>query len=281
MSVSEHYTRDFYERLRKGATRSAEVIVPLVLRLLNVRSVVDVGCGDGSWLGVFSKFGVEDVLGLDGEYVDRGMLQIRADHFRAADLREPLVLARVFDLAISLEVAEHLPPECAPTLVESLTRLAPAVLFSAAIPFQGGDNHLNEQWLDKWASLFKERDYVAIDCIRRRVWQNDSVEWWYAQNTLLFARASLLEDNQELRAELERTDINSLSLVHPKQYLYLHEYCLRAEARAQRPPALPSGTIEASRILIICLRNAVTSRLRWLADYGRRPKEKPPISELQ
>ena len=253
----------------------------LVLRLLTVRSVVDVGCGDGSWLRVFSKCGIEDVLGLDGEYLDRDILQIHADRFQAADLRKPLVLGRVFDLAMSLEVAEHLPPECAPTFVESLTRLAPAVLFSAAIPFQRGDNHINEQWPDKWAGLFRERDYVAIDCIRRRVWQDDSVDWWYSQNTLLFAKRSLLDHNQELRVEFERTDLNSLSLVHPKQYLYLHEHYVQAEARAQQPAALPSGTIEASRILLVCLGNAITSRLRWLVEYGRRPKQKPSISELQ
>ena len=114
-------------------------MVPLVLQLLPVRSVVDVGCGDGSWLVVFRKLGVKEILGIDGEYVDPGLLQIPQDCFQAFDLAKPFSLGRVFDLAVSLEVAEHLPAECAPGFVECLTRLAPSVLFSAAIPFQGGD----------------------------------------------------------------------------------------------------------------------------------------------
>lgn len=257
---SEHYTKAFYERLRCGATRSAETIVPLVLQLLPVRSVVDVGCGDGSWLAVFRKLGVVDVLGIDGDYLDRAILQIPQQHFQALDLTKPLELGRVFDLAISLEVAEHLPPESAPSLVESLTRTAPAILFSAAIPNQGGDNHTNEQWPDKWAKLFQERGYVPLDCVRKRVWQNETVEHWYAQNTLMFARADLLERNPALKAEHDRTDLGQLSLVHPKQYLYLENLYRQAVARAEQYTP-PSGVIAASRLLAVCVKNAVRKRL--------------------
>src|SRR4029077_1297520 len=107
--------------------------------------------------------------------------------------------------------------------VECLTRLAPSVLFSAAIPFQGGANHLNEQWKEKWAALFQGHGYLPVDSIRRLVWQNDAVEWWYAQNTLLFARADLIESNQALKLEFERTDHNQLSVVHPRQFLHQQE----------------------------------------------------------
>jgi hypothetical protein len=62
---------------------------------------------------------------------------------------------RTFDLAICLEVAEHLPPEAAEGFIDSLTRLAPVVLFSAAITFQVGNQHLNGQWPDYWATLFR------------------------------------------------------------------------------------------------------------------------------
>jgi SAM-dependent methyltransferase len=253
---SEYYTNQFYERLRNGATRSAEVTVPLVLQLLPARSIVDVGCGDGSWLAVFRKFGVEEILGVEGEYVDRSLLQIPQDCFKALDLTKPFGLGRVFDLAISLEVAEHLPPDCGPAFVESLTRLAPFVLFSAAIPFQGGEHHINEQWPDKWAEVFKAHDYVPVDFIRRRVWQNDAVEWWYAQNTILFAKASLLENNAALKAEFEKTNPNQLSLVHPRQYRYLEDRYREVAARAQQP-----GVWAASKLLLDCLRSAVRRRL--------------------
>ena len=62
------------------------------------------------------------------------------------DLAQPLQIDRRFDLALSLEVAEHLPPECGSEFVQTLTDLSSVILFSAAIPFQGGTDHLNEQW---------------------------------------------------------------------------------------------------------------------------------------
>jgi hypothetical protein len=252
---TEHYTQRFYEHLRIGATRSAEVIAPLVLHLLPVRSVVNIGCGDGSWLAVFRKLGVDDTHGVDGEYVDRDLLQIPHDCFQALDLAQPLRLERVFDLAISLEVAEHLPQDCAPGFVEGLTRLAPFVLFSAAIPFQGGDNHINEQWPDAWAELFKRHGYVPVDCIRKRVWRDNSVEWWYAQNTLLFARADLIESNTALKPEFEQTNPDQLCLVHPRRYLGEEGVAHSQQLRE------PSGVKEASRLLLVALKNSFRKRL--------------------
>ena len=255
--TQECYTRNYYEGLRNGSLRSAEVVAPLVLDLLPVRSVVDVGCGVGAWLAAFQKLGVDDIWGVDGEYVDANMLQIPRPRFQAADLSKSFVLDRSFDLAMSLEVAEHLPSDCAAQFVATLTRLAPVVLFSAAIPFQGGNHHVNEQWPDYWAALFKARDYLTIDCLRKRVWENEAVEWWYAQNTLLFVRADALARHSSLQAELARTDPPQLRLVHPRQFLYseaLHRYELTG---AQHP-----GLRSASRTLLTSLKGAVRRRLR-------------------
>ena len=94
-----------------------------------------------------------------------------------------------WEMILSLEVGEHLPKECAETFVYSLTQLAPVILFSAAIPFQGGTQHVNEQWQDYWVKHFQNKGYVAIDCIRNRVWGNERVEVWYAQNILIFAKS--------------------------------------------------------------------------------------------
>lgn len=254
-----HYTSEFFEHLRDGARRSAEVIVPIILEIANPSSVVDVGCGDGSWLAIFRKYGVGEILGIDGDYLDRGILQIPADRFQPVDLRKPFNLARSFDLAISLEVAEHLPPECAEMFVQTLTRLAPMVLFSAAIPLQGGTHHVNEQWPEKWARLFRKRGYVPIDCVRGRVWRDDKVDWWYAQNTLLFVRETALDSEAALKREFISTNPNQLNLVHPRRYM------LTAGADlAPHPPVLPSGVRAASRLLLICLRNSIRKRLSWI-----------------
>lgn len=264
--TSEHYTAEFFEQLRDGCSRSAEVIVPIILQLLPVRSAVDVGCGEGVWLSVFRKLGVEDVFGIDGDYIARTALKIPETCFRAADLSAPLSLDRTFDLAVSLEVAEHLTPESAPGFVESLTRLAPAVLFSAAIPFQGGTNHVNEQWPEYWAELFRRQGYITVDTIRRRVWRNDAVESWYAQNSFLFVEPGLLENNEKLRAEFEHTDTNQLSIVHPRRYVRqvsrldgLYREAMQREAYLRAHPA--SGVRQALRILWQCIKNAVRVRM--------------------
>lgn len=255
------YTSGFYELVRNGAIRSAQVIVPMVLQLLPIRNVVDVGCGDGSWLSVFWKLGVKEIFGIDGEYVDRKVLQIPVERFQAIDLTKPFALDRAFDLAVSLEVGEHLPSNCAPSFVEGLTRLAPVILFSAAIPHQGGVDHINEQWPDKWAALFRKHGFLPVDCIRKRVWRNDVVEWWYAQNTLLFAREDFIERNEALKAEFRHTVTEQLCLVHPRKYL---EVAIRAE---QLP--LPPGVKAASGLLFNCLRNSFSRRLA--STLGRKP----------
>src|SRR6185437_3265527 len=95
-------------------------------------------------------------------------------------------VGRRFDLACSLEVAEHLPRERASDFVGLLTRSAPIVLFSAAIPGQGGNHHINEQWQSYWSELFRSRSFQAFDCIRPIVYGNPAVDWWYRQNTIVY-----------------------------------------------------------------------------------------------
>jgi SAM-dependent methyltransferase len=266
---SEHYTRFFYERLRGGATRSAEIVLPILLKLLPVHSAVDVGCGDGSWLATLQKLGISDILGIDGDYVQPELLQIPPGRFQPMDLTKPFHLNATFDLAMSLEVAEHLPSASASILVNSLTKLAPAVLFSAAIPSQGGEHHLNEQWPEYWAELFQQQGFIAVDCIRKRIWQNASVEFWYIQNTILYVRRDLLERSAALTAEYQRTEGAQLSLVHPRQYIYAESRFRETLASAGQP--VPFGVIASSRLLLSCLRNAIQRRLfgdPWL----RRPR---------
>jgi 2-polyprenyl-3-methyl-5-hydroxy-6-metoxy-1,4-benzoquinol methylase len=163
------YTRGYYKKKQVAARRSAEEVIPLVLELLQPASAVDVGCGAGTWLSVLVEHGVRDILGLDGSHIDHAVLEIPAERFRDFDLSRPFRLDRRFDLVLSLEVAEHLPPECAEGFVASLVSLGEFVLFSAAIPSQGGRGHVNEQWPDYWARRFQEHGHVAIDCIRRRI----------------------------------------------------------------------------------------------------------------
>jgi hypothetical protein len=168
---------------------------------------------------MFRESGIADIVGVDGHWVDREMLEVPQEKFLSFDLKKPFRMDREFDLVVSLEVGEHLPKECAEIFVDSLTRLGPIVLFSAAIPFQGGTNHVNEQWPDYWVRYFQDYNYQAIDCIRKNIWDNKNVEWWYAQNILVFVKSDCLQNYPLLNREFESTTISPLSVVHPRNYL--------------------------------------------------------------
>ena len=210
------YSENFFKNQRDMSRSSAQVIIPMLLELVQPRSVVDVGCGVGGWLAVFREQGIEDIRGVDGAYVNKDLLFIPKEAFTEYDLRQPFTADRQYDLVISLEVAEHLPPEAAETFVQTLTGLGPVVLFSAAVPYQAGVNHLNEQWQDYWAGLFRQQGYLPIDTLRRQVWSNENVAFWYAQNMLLYVREDYLQQHSALLRAYEQTSPEQLAILHPK-----------------------------------------------------------------
>lgn len=216
---SPKYTAKFFQGRQAKTRLSALAIVPVVLELLAPISVIDVGCGTGEFLEVFQEHGVREVLGIDGDYVDRNLLAISQENFRDIDLSLPFTQDKRYDLALCLEVAEHIAPETASTFIESLTQLAPIILFSAAIPFQGGDHHVNEQWPEYWAQLFKEKGFQPVDALRKRIWNNQQIEFWYRQNIILFCNEDALSKNNFLFREFSETNQNMLSVVHPEMYM--------------------------------------------------------------
>jgi 2-polyprenyl-3-methyl-5-hydroxy-6-metoxy-1,4-benzoquinol methylase len=218
-SMANHYGEKFYDSQIDSARRAAKEIIPIILELISPKSVIDVGCGAGSWLASFKAHGVEDIVGVDGEWVKKEKLQIPKERFISFDLTQPFRLNREFDLVMSLEVAEHVPAKYAETLIDTLVNLGSLVLFSAAIPFQEGTHHVNEQWPNYWAKMFLQRGYVAVDCIRKRIWLNQNVDPFYAQNILIFAEKNALGHYQLLKEEFENTNLTLLSVVHPRVWL--------------------------------------------------------------
>jgi SAM-dependent methyltransferase len=211
------YDANFYSVKSSGSISSAQEILPLVKRYINPASVVDVGCGTGTWLKVWRDLGIENLLGIDGDYVSRDQLLIPQDRFLPMNLATPAPLDQQFDLVESLEVAEHLPPSAAEAFISFLCSLGPVVLFSAAIPYQGGTNHVNEQWPAYWADYFSRHGYLPFDVIRDPVWDNRKVDWWYAQNTLLFVKTTKLTSLPDL-SRLTPAGLQSLSRVHPRKW---------------------------------------------------------------
>ena len=224
-TATSPYSEAFYRSLDATAEASACRIWPMLIELCPVVSVVDVGCGDGGWLAAARNHGISDVLGLEGPWIGEALLKIPAQQFRRVRLDQPFAVGRRFDLALSLEVAEHLPAERAADFVAELTALAPMILFSAAIPGQGGAHHLNEQWPSYWARLFAERGYRALDVLRHRLWDDPMIAFWYKQNLLLFASDAALAARPDLAAAAAAGE--PLPLVHPDLF--------RTVGRAARP----------------------------------------------
>ena len=226
----DSYTEEFYADLAgEEVEYSAEQTLSLVLASLpEINSVVDVGCGVGTWLKVLSELrdGKVEMLGIDGPWISRDWLVIPENRFLSADisLRMPSV-DKKYDLAISLEVGEHLPREKAEDFVGFLAGISDFVLFSAAIPFQGGTGHLNEQWQDWWAVLFKREGFSPVDLVRPALWNDGKIRIHYRQNTILYARKQRIGEIRLPGVIEERM----LSLSHPECYTkYAHPGVKRA-----------------------------------------------------
>ena len=254
------YSQAYYAGCTDVSGRSARRVVPHVMRLVAPASVIDFGCGMGTWLRAFADAGVGTILGIDGDHVTPEHMQIEPGHFVARDLARSLDLPddvpQRFDLAVSLEVAEHLPPKRAAGFVADLAAVAPAVLFSAAVPHQGGAGHVNEQWPEYWAALFAERGFRTVDCIRRLVWDDPDVAYYYAQNTFLFVEPTVLEHHTHLHPFVAEAGDCSLSRIHPRRWLEVNDpkrrsltetlrglpWALRnvVAGRREEPPQCPS-----------------------------------------
>jgi SAM-dependent methyltransferase len=254
----DSYSSTFYKERNNLARKSAEVIVPWIMELLQPKSVIDIGCGTGSWVSVFQDNGVDEFLGVDGEWVKSEYLEIPEDHFQKWDLCKPYCSDRQYDLVVSLEVAEHLPQECAETFIRTLVQLGRVIMFSAAIPKQSGTNHVNEQWPDYWIELFQRYDYVVVDCIRGRFWDVEDVAPWYLQNTFLFVHNEYLHQHRFLLSEEKQYRLGKYRLVHPRHFL------LRV-AQLTTPPRYTLA--QALNILLLVLKRNVT---RIIIDLARK-----------
>lgn len=170
------YDEHFYDSSVQGSLKSAQVYLSYLFCRWLPSSVVDVGCGRGSWLAACKQLGVKRTVGLDGDWVRQEEMVDPAIEFISANLSERFPVAEPYDLALSLEVAEHLPSEAADRFITNLTQLSDAVLFSAAFIAQPGTNHINTRPHSYWAKKFIDQGCLAFDIFRQKFWDNDEVD---------------------------------------------------------------------------------------------------------
>ncbi|OAF01254.1 hypothetical protein AYJ54_29710 [Bradyrhizobium centrolobii] len=185
--MQRQYDEKFMDYASMSSHYAASEIIPLLLRALPIASVADIGCAAGGWLSVWRSAGIADIRGVDGDYVRLDDLGIPRELFTPADLSRPLDLGRTFDLVQSLEVAEHIDAQFADQFVQNLVAHARKyVMFSAAVPGQGGEYHVNEQPYDFWRERLVRHGFDAYDFIRPQVAGNHRISFWYRYNTILY-----------------------------------------------------------------------------------------------
>ena len=185
------YDEEFYKKMNEDTNYTAQrVLGQIVEYYYKPESIIDIGCGTGMWLYTAEReFGIKDICGLDGEYVPAQYRLIPDERFIAVDLESTeFKINRKYDLAICLEVAEHISKNSAIEFIQNLCHASDIVLFSAAIPWQGGTNHINEQRLSYWERLFNENNYVLQDIIRPEIWNDEAIPRYYRNNIVIFCR---------------------------------------------------------------------------------------------
>ena len=202
------YNDSFYAKQCNGSSRSAKAILPVLFKEIGTpSSVLDIGCGVGTWAAAAMDCGVKTVIGIDGSYVPKDRLHIPKELFFDCDLNSKIkVFEKKFELSICLEVAEHLPEARADKFIEEILLCSEAVLFSAAIPKQGGTSHVNEQWQHYWVKKFNKKGFFIEFDLRPYIWDNADVEFWYSQNIFYFSQ------------KLTSNCTKMLDVIHPKMY---------------------------------------------------------------
>jgi SAM-dependent methyltransferase len=208
----------------QGSLASARIFLAYLFKFWAPKSVIDFGCGLGTWLRACRELGVERLVGLDGDWVTEDRLIDRAIEFRPTNFQQGIVSTETFDLAISLEVVEHLPPDAADRFVQSLIKSAGAVVFSAAYLGQPGAGHINTRHHSYWAHKFISSGYLLFDLFRPEFWADNRIMPWYRQNTFLYVRANH-PLNQALMASGHQAqrDARFVDCIHPWLYLWILE----------------------------------------------------------
>ncbi len=187
------YNTAYYNQIIDNVFLSASEIVPKIIESFNPKSVIDVGCGIGAWLKAFDRNGIKDYLGIDGEYILDKDLLIDKQKFLKMDLTNTSKINRKFDIAISLEVAEHIELNSSHKFIDFLAQLSDIIIFSAAIPGQGGTYHINEQWPEFWQKEFLRNNFIMIDLLRSKLINNPNILWWYKQNIFVFIKKDVYQ----------------------------------------------------------------------------------------
>jgi SAM-dependent methyltransferase len=183
------YHHDYYEQTVEGpAAKSAPIMAASILEAFHPRTVIDVGCGTGALLDAFRHLSCE-VYGLEYSDAALAFCHKRQLPVRKFDVTRDQIDGTRYDLAVSFEVAEHLPSWTAARYVDLLCRLSPLIVMSAATPGSGGTDHINERPHSYWIDRFEQRGYSFDQLNSTQLanqWKEARSAYWYSDNVLVF-----------------------------------------------------------------------------------------------
>jgi SAM-dependent methyltransferase len=217
--LAKHYDSSFYDSHGAKAVASARIYLKFLWQFFQPASVLDVGCGRGAWLKVCHELGSTRLWGFDGDWNNQEAMIDSAIIFQSIDLNRPFSVPEKVELAMTLEVAEHLEPSTGNQFVRSLTEASDTVLFGAAYTKQGGTNHINERRHSYWAHLFGEHGFVPFDLFRPVFWGDENVAYWYRQNSFLYLRKGSASWQKVGNCGFrELVDTDFMDCIHPELY---------------------------------------------------------------
>lgn len=233
---------DEHRELRNRNRYAAAIVFDILDRFLTIDSVLDLGCGIGVWMQAAMEKPGRQVFGIDLEAFDPDELAVPAKSIIQGTVDRTLSLHRRFDLALCLETAEHIRSDCASEVVSNCVRHSDVVLFSAAIPGQGGLDHINEQPPEYWQDLFDLAGYEVIDLIRPLIWRDAGIPAWYRQNMLLFVNRKAAWTLDLLRAEACKTS-TPLHRAHPDLFYWQAQELGRRQEELKAVPSARDITL--------------------------------------
>jgi len=212
MPKTTTYEESYFSRRKDLSYSSAQKILCILQDFYSFTSAVDFGCGTGTWLKACMELGCLSIQGFDG-FADQSALSIPPQCFSQKLLGETINLTKIYDLAVCLEAAEHVEEKFSDSIVDNLTKASKVILFSAALPGQGGTNHLNEQPPEFWQKKFMVHRYTQLDIIRPIIWDEPAVAWWYKQNIFLYVHD---ESIGNLKLPDHHNSFAQKHIVHPE-----------------------------------------------------------------
>jgi SAM-dependent methyltransferase len=183
--LPNHPERINYDHIDHEERQPAERIAKWISSALPPGTVLDIGCGPGTYVTALRSFGIS-ARGIDVDDRVKGK-----EHLKYQSLFELSNEDRA-DIVLCLEVAEHIEENLADVVAHQVAgTVKKTLIWTAAQPGQGGIGHINCQPREYWEKKLTEQGLV-----RNRELETRMLEFivqgphmiWFRNNVMVFER---------------------------------------------------------------------------------------------